>query len=95
MENERKKQRRCDKENERKKQSRCDERKEKRCTNLIPSYVAKPYDLNGATTGTYRVRLETSPKWVKLGQQPIIEDLETKPTKNKYPLRSKCHYKAQ
>ena len=71
------------------------ERKEKMCTNLIPSYVAKPYDLNGTTIGTYRMRLETSPKWIKLGQQFIIEDLETKPIKNKYPLKSKYYYKTQ
>ena len=41
--------------------------KEKRCTNLIPLYVAKSYDLNRTTIGTYRVRLKTSLEWVKLG----------------------------
>ena len=51
--------------NKRKKQRRVVREKEKRCTNLI---LTKPYDLNGETTRTYRVRLETFSKWVKLDQ---------------------------
>ena len=69
------------------------ERKEKMCINLIPSYVIKSYDLNGTIIKIYRVRLEISPKWIKLGQQSIIEDLKIKSIKSKYPPRFKYHYK--
>ena len=36
------------------------------------------------TIETYKVRLEISPIWVKLGEQPIIEDLGTKSTKKAF-----------